>query len=140
MVICVYFTFSQRILCILSYLFRSELTAFSAWEAFCHIFWPSLLCFRGTGLLQFQNNSIACLFSYQVLAPCFVAFLIHVFFIGKPLFCLSLNFLNFSRNWAWDFLKLFLTFTEINWLKWFALSLLILYTWIWIPSLRFWMQ
>jgi len=25
------------------------------------------------------------------------------------------QFLNFSRNWAWDFLKFVLTFTEINW-------------------------
>ena len=61
-------------------------------------------------------------------------------FIRKSLFWLSLNFLNFSRNWAWDFLKFFLTFTEINWLKWFTLSLILLYTWIWIPSLKFWMK
>ena len=66
--------------------------------------------------------------------------LVHVFFIRKSLFCLSLNFLNFSRNWASDFLKFFLTFTEINWPEWFRLSLIILYTWIWIPSLTFWMQ
>jgi len=31
----------------------------------------------------------------------------------KPPFCLSLHFLNFSRNWAWDFLKFFLTFSEM---------------------------
>ena len=48
------------------------------------------------------------------------------FLIRKPLFYLSLNFLNFSRSRAWDFLKFFLTFTEINWPKWFAISLLIL--------------
>ena len=65
---------------------------------------------------------------------------IHVFFIRKSLFCLSLNFLNISRNWAWDFLKFFLTFIEINWLEWLTLSLLILYTWIWISSLTFCMQ
>ena len=65
---------------------------------------------------------------------------IHVFFIRNSLFCLSFNFLNFSRNWASDFLKFFLTFTEINWLEWYTLSLIILYTWIWIPSLTFWMQ
>ena len=35
------------------------------------------------------------------------------FLIRKPSICLSLNFLNFSRSWAWDFLKFFLTFTEI---------------------------
>ena len=63
-----------------------------------------------------------------------------LFFIRKSLFCLSLNFLNISRNWAWDFLKFFLTFTEINWLEWFTLSLVILYTWIWIPTSTFWMK
>ena len=62
------------------------------------------------------------------------------FFIRKSSFCLSLNFLNFSRNWAWDFLTFFLTFTEINWLEWYTRSLTIFYTWIWIPSLTFWMQ
>ena len=65
---------------------------------------------------------------------------IHFFFIRKPSFCLSLNFLNFSRNWAWHFLKFSLTFTEMDWLRWFTLSLLTLYTWIWIPSLTFWTQ
>ena len=38
---------------------------------------------------------------------------IHVFFIRKSLFCLSLNFLNISRNWAWDFLK----FSKLYWNK-----------------------
>ena len=65
---------------------------------------------------------------------------VHVFLIRKSLFYLSLNFLNFSRNCAWDVLKFFLTFTEINRLEWYTLSLIILYTWIWIPSLTFWMQ
>ena len=65
---------------------------------------------------------------------------LHVFYLRKSLFCSRLNFLNFSRNSAWDFLKFFLTLTEINWLEWFAISLIILYTWIWIPSLIFWMQ
>ena len=37
------------------------------------------------------------------------------FFIRKSLFCLSFNFL-------------ILNFTEINWLEWFTLSLIILYT------------
>ena len=58
----------------------------------------------------------------------------------KPLFCLSLNFCNFSRNWAWDFLTCVLTFTEMNWLEWCTLSYIILYIWIWFPSLTFWMQ
>ena len=62
-------------------------------------------------------NTIARRFKYL--------FKIHVFFfIRKPLFCLSLNFLNFSGNWGWDFLKIFLTFTGINWLKEVTLSLL----------------
>jgi len=64
----------------------------------------------------------------------------YTFFVRKPSFCLSFNFFNSSRNWAWDFLKSFLTFTEISWLKWPTFSLLILYTWIWIPSLTFWIQ
>ena len=62
------------------------------------------------------------------------------FFIRESSFCLSLNCPNFSRNWAWDFVKIFLTFTEINWLNWFKLSSMILYIWIWFPSLTFWMQ
>jgi len=64
----------------------------------------------------------------------------HFFFIRKSLFCLSLNFLKTSRHWASDFLKFFLTFTEINWLEWLTLALIIFYTWIWIPSLTSWMQ
>ena len=68
------------------------------------------------------------------------AILIRVFFIRKSLFCLSLNFLNFSPNWAWNVVKFFLTFAEINWLEWFTLSLIIFYTRIWIPSLTFGMQ
>ena len=64
----------------------------------------------------------------------------YTFFIRKLWFCMSLNFLNFFRNWAWDFLNFFLSFTDINWLKWFTLSLLILYAGIWIPYLTFWMQ
>ena len=64
----------------------------------------------------------------------------YTFFIRKSSFCLSLNFLNFSRNWAWECLSFFSTFSEINWLKWFTLSLLILCIWIWIPPLTFWIQ
>ena len=53
-----------------------------------------------------------------------VSIILHIiFFIRKPSFCLSLNFLNFPRHWAWDFLKTFLTFTELNWLKWVTLCL-----------------
>jgi len=33
----------------------------------------------------------------------------YTFFIRKPSFCLSLNFLNFSQNWAWKVHKLILT-------------------------------
>ena len=63
---------------------------------------------------------------------------LHVsFLIRKPSFYLSLNSLNFSQNWVWDVLEFFLSSTEINWLKCFTLSLLIL---LWIPSLTFWMQ
>jgi len=61
-------------------------------------------------------------------------------FIRKLSLCLSLNFLNVFRNRAWKFLKFFLPFTEINCLKWVTFSLLMLYTWIWIPSLTFWME
>ena len=46
------------------------------------------------------------------------------FFKRKPSF---LTFLNFFRNWAWDFLKFFWAFTEIHWLKWLTLLLLIVY-------------
>ena len=47
-------------------------------------------------------------------------------FLKKPLFCLSLYFLNFSRDWAWDFLKIFFVFIEIYWLKWVKFSFLYL--------------
>ena len=47
--------------------------------------------------------------------------------IRKPSFFLSLNFLNFSRNRAREFLKFFSTFTEINWLKWVTFSLFLVY-------------
>ena len=46
------------------------------------------------------------------------------FFIRKLSLCLSLNYLT-CRIWAWDFLKIFLTFTDANWLKLAILSLLI---------------
>ena len=64
----------------------------------------------------------------------------YMFFYKKIIILPEPQFLNFSRNWAWDFLKFFLTFAEINWLEWFTLSLIPLYTWIWIPSLTFWLQ
>ena len=47
----------------------------------------------------------------------------------------ELQFSELSRNWTWDFLRIFLTSTEIKWLKWVTLSFVILYTRIWIPSL-----
>jgi len=72
--------------------------------------------------------------------PEHIALIYTFFLIRKSLFCLSLNFLNISRNWAWDFLNFFLTFSEINLLEWFTLSLITLCTWIWIPSLTFWIQ
>ena len=38
------------------------------------------------------------------------------------------QFTDFSRNWAGDFLKIFLTFTEINWLKWVCPFVYLLYS------------
>jgi len=61
-----------------------------------------------------------------------------LFLIRKPSLCLKLSLHNNSRNWALDFLKTFLTFTEMNWLQWVILCLFILYTRVWIPSLPFW--
>jgi len=56
--------------------------------------------------------------------------LIHTtcFFLRKSLFCLSLNFLTFPESKPQSFLNVFLTFAEINWLEWFTLSLILLYT------------
>ena len=56
-------------------------------------------------------------------AQYFSGTMIH-FFIRTQSFWLSLNYLNVSRNWAWDFLKFFLTCTDINWRKWLTQSLL----------------
>ena len=87
-----------------------------------------------------ENMSTFCFIGWKLKTLMSRRVTLHVFFIKKSLICLSLNFLNFSRNRAWDFLEFFITFTEINWLEWFTLSLLILYTWIWFASLTFWMQ
>ena len=72
--------------------------------------------------------------TYPLRNSCIIS---RIFFIRKLSFCWSLNILNFSRNRACDFLKIFFTFTELSWPKWVTLSLFILYTRIWPLSLNF---
>ena len=70
-------------------------------------------------LLRFIDNiDIIFMEFYQILllTLCFSFNQLH-FFYKKNTFFLSLNFLNFSRKWSWDFLKIFLTFAGINRLK-----------------------
>ena len=63
---------------------------------------------------HWRQRSKKCL-SYKrldQLANTFIGLAIRAFFIRKSLFCLSLNFLTFSRNWPRDFLRIFLKFTK----------------------------
>ena len=124
--------------------------SFSSWRAMAHYNgrqWQWIVILWWSEWLQLEDDGndgrvlaqpgIVVYHGVTLAAP---PMFLHVFYIRKSLFCLSLNVLNCSRNSACDFLNFFLTFTEINWLEWLAISLIILYTWIWIPSLIFWMQ
>ena len=96
-------------------------TMFSAVRATCELFaryfWggkAEIDWWYGTGTLLLQCLiTKLLLWDFTLQMQCYTRFL----FIRKALFFLSLNFLNFSRNWDWDFLTIFLPFAGINWLK-----------------------
>ena len=62
---------------------------------------PTPLRYRG----HIKLSTLSLIPFFKILFLSFYIFCYTFFFIRKTLFFLSLNFLNFFRNWGWDFLN-----------------------------------